>query len=264
MNKQFKSSDDFVAIIKRGLLIDSEPIDIIRSKHGKSSFVFYATQDDKTYLFKFPRTLFQSNYLIHEERITKELKSKFPYRIPEIEIRQDGGRLYAFYELIDGSNMSDVALNNAETETVCLELANILSIFSSINYKNLNVPIKSKVEVVRDFCTDFSYTPDFDTIQDIIDNDIQLIHGDFHRSNILLNSEKKVCGLLDFATVSLGSLYFDLGHMCFSMNEKFNKYFLMACENKLKVHIDRKKIKRMCAFFDDMINKHYVPFIKGE
>ena len=124
------------------------------------------------------------------------------------------------------------------------------------------MPIKSKVEVVKDFCSDFSYEPNFASIQDIIDNDIQLIHGDFHRSNILLNPDKKVCGLLDFATVSVGSLYFDLGHMCFSMDEKFSGHFLSACEERLKVHIDRNKIKRMCEFFDDMINKHYLLFIK--
>lgn len=264
MKNYFTINDEFSSIISRVLNCDVGQIEIQRSQHGKSSFVFFVYFHRESFLFKFPRTTFQAESILYEDNMARFFVDKFNFNVPLIRVYYDEEIPFSVYPLIDGTNMSDVRLSDYDISRLCNQLAEILVVFKQADFCSIKTKLKTKEQLIRDFCRDFEYSPDFTLIEDIICDDIGLIHGDFHRSNILLNKSKNISGLLDFATVSIGSIYYDLGQMCFSMNEKFNDIFVATCEQRLNLKFDRNKIKRMVEFLDNMINKNYLPFIRRQ
>lgn len=263
MALRFTAKDDFNSIIHRTLNVkNSIRISIIPAKHGKSSFVFFVKVAEGEYLFKFPRTKFQARYIAQEKTVSDYIRECVSCAIPQMQIGQIDGRSFTYYKTINGTLLSDVRLSWEDSIHLCKQLVNLLCSIWSINVCELKCDLKTKKEMILDFCADFGYTPDFRIVSDIIDDDKQLIHGDFHRSNILLDENNELKALLDFATFSRGSIYFDIGHMCFSMNEKFSRIFIAECEKQLGCELDKTKIKRVVVFLDELINKHYLPFIK--
>jgi len=140
------------------------------------------------------------------------------------------------------------------------ELAKFIVDFHSIPIESVSYNIGTKRESLELFCKDFDYSPRFDKIADLLE-ERTLIHGDYHRSNIILK-DKRLNGVLDFATVSIGSKYFDIGHMMFSMNDKFNKLFIDEYEKAADRKVNWNNIERVISFLDDMINNNYLPFIR--
>lgn len=258
----FTIDDDFNYIIE--FFNPSKDIEINKCNHGKSSFVYYVKIDNKDYIYKFPRTCFQTKFFKKEEYITNLLNNYFSVRIPHIKILKYENKELIYYDLIDGNNMSDIALNDKEYEVLCYELANFLKELYTINVETFDFPLETKKDNIENFCKDFNYKPNFSIIEDIINDNSNVIHGDFHRSNIIVDNNKHLNGILDFSTLSIGSVYFDLGHMCFSMNEQFNKLFLNICEKVLGIKIDMDKINRTIHFLDEMINKNYLPYIRSK
>ncbi len=262
MFEHFNNNDNFIHIIQSTLCSIVHVKSIVPSKHGKSSYVFFVNTANGEYLFKFPRTDFQVKNIEREKIVTDAIRQYIDCKIPDISIGSFQNKKFAYYLLINGYNMSDVVLDDYEQNVVSLQLANLIQNITKINATNINIKLKTKRELIEEFCNDFLYCPDYSNISDIIDDNDSLIHGDFHRSNILIDSHKNVCGLLDFSTFCYGSIYFDIGHMCFSMYEQFNKKFVNACEQRLGKSLEFDKIKRVINFLDDMINRHYLPYIK--
>lgn len=233
--------------------------------HGKSSDIFLVETVEKTYIFKFPKTNYQNLSFIKERFNCNLFYDLLDVKTPFINITDYKGLKCIFYEAIDGRNLSDVFFDTEEIKCLAKQLSKLLKQFNEIGCQNRKVlSLKTKKEELLEFSRDFGYVPKFNLIQDILDENETVIHGDFHRSNILVDQNKNICGLLDFATVCYGSLYFDIGHMIFSMSEPFNTYFLLECENQFKRKFDKDKIDRILIFLDDLINKHYLPYIKGD
>lgn len=238
---------------------------IQKINHGKSSDIFFVETIDKSYIFKFPKTNYQNLLLTKESFNCNLFYDLLNVKTPLINIAVSKELKCIFYEAIEGVNLSDVFLDYNEIKHLAKQLACLLKEFNEIGYQNRKkLNIKTKKEELLDFSRDFGYTPKFNLIQEILDENETVIHGDFHRSNILVDQNKNVCGLLDFATVCYGSLYFDIAHMIFSMSEPFNTYFLLECEKQFKRKFDKDKINRILIFLDDLINKHYLPYIKGD
>lgn len=260
-NVFFDVNDSFFDIIKEHLFCVGKHIKINPASHGKSSFVFFVTVHNEEYVYKFPRTSF-STFTVNKERfITNSLRSHLFCQIPNITIENHNGRPFVVYKSIKGSNMSDVTFNEAEMISLAKELAEFLIDFHSIPPESISYDIGTKRDSLDKFCRDFDYAPKFAEIENIL-KEKTLIHGDFHRSNIILDKNKKLKGVLDFATVSVGSKYFDIGHMIFSMTHRFNEIFLDEYEKISKCKIDTDKIKLVVSFLDDMINSNYLPFVR--
>lgn len=262
MNQYFTPNECENIIFKE--FFDGGPLfKIEKCGHGKSSYIFFVHKGNESFTIKFPRTKFQAKNLIYEKQMTSLLKNKFSVTIPNMRLNYYLNKIYAVYNYIDGNNMSDVTCGIKDIDKLSLQLAELIYRFSFIDVQSLSHVVKSKEKLLIKFCEDFHYTPKIEMISDIMKENVQLIHGDFHQSNILLDKGNNICGLLDFSTISIGSVYFDLGHMCFSKNRAFNDVFLGKCEETLKLKIDREKIERMEEFLDDLINKHYLPYINS-
>ena len=214
----FNRNTNFEEIIQSNSFIKRRRFCIKLDNHGKSSFVFFVKCESEEFVFKFPRTQFQAKLLIYENQILKKIKNKLTHAISDHTLFYDFmNRPYIVYSKIEGYNMADFVFSDLDYEKISLELAKEIYRVHSINSKDIEgVELYTKKELLDMFCSDFDYIPDYSHISEML-NDETLIHGDFHRHNILLNDRKEVVAILDFATFSKGSIYFDIGHMILSV-----------------------------------------------
>jgi len=261
VSQYFFSKDfDFINIIQQSQVCRGHTIGITLSGHGKSSFCYFVKVCDKEYVFKFPRTDFSANTIHYEKKVTDFVRNLVSLSLPNISIEYADNRPFAFYQALAGNNMSDVALDEAECHHLSAELVQFIKKIHSVPHAKIPFDVLSKKRSIELFCRDFNYIPSFGNVEELLEENT-LIHGDFHRSNILLDNDKKPCGILDFATFSTGSIYFDLGQMVFSMTEPFNSIFLNEYEKVTGISVNKDKLQRVVSFLDDMINGHYLPFI---
>lgn len=261
----FDSKDNFESIIlKCPLSFNKQCLNLTPLLNGKSSFGFSVLIDGVSYVFKFPRTKFQHSYLKYEKTVSQYLNKKLACRIPQIDVFLDElNRPYIVYKQIVGTDMSNLDLSHRETERLCKQLVQNLLRIHSINKNELNFSIITKKQSLLSFASDFHYEPKFSMIEDLLNED-SVIHGDFHKKNIILDDENNLSGLIDFTTFSTGSIYFDIGHFVFSTKESIWSVFLKEYQVAAQVKIDDNKLSRVIDFLDDLIKKHYLPYINAQ
>lgn len=261
----YNSNDNFEEIIYQCPIILNRRsiIDVPLSK-GKSSFSFSVRIEDAKYIFKFPRTMFQYRSLVYEKKVVHYLADKIICDIPNINIFFDVKmRPYIVYKQIEGEDMADVGLSDKEIQILCKQLVQNLLLIHSIKIEDLGFPIITKKASLIDFAAEFNYQPKFSLIEDLL-NDDSVIHGDFHRKNIILDVHKNLSGIIDFTTFSTGSIYFDIGHFVFSTKEKLGTTFLEEYQKAANIKINDNKLTRIIEFLDDLIKKHYLPYINSQ
>lgn len=265
-NKLFIKTTDFINIIESNCIIKKRQFCTESDNHGKSSFVFFVKCEDEEYVFKFPRTVFQSDLLNYEYEVLLRLNNKFDFLVSNYRVFNDNlDRPYVAYNKIKGVNMADFQFSDLELERLSFVLAKEIYKIHCLSSNDLKgLEIHTKRNLLDNFCKDFNYTPDYSLISDLLDEDT-FIHGDFHRHNILLNNNKEFVAILDFATFSKGSIYFDLGHMILSVKSPlFREKFIENYEKISRKKINIDKLERVMKFIYTLINENYLLYINNK
>lgn len=265
-NKLFSKMTDFINIIKSNYLINNHQFCTESDNHGKSSFVFFVKCDNEEFVFKFPRTVFQSNLLKYEYEVLHRLNNKFDFLVSDYRVFNDNlDRPYVAYSKVNGFNMADFQFSDLELERLSFVLAKEIYKIHSLTTNDLNgLEIHTKKNLLDSFCEDFNYIPDYSLISDLLEENT-FIHGDFHRHNILLNNNKEFVAILDFATFSKGSIYFDLGHMILSVKSPhFRVKFIENYEKISRKKINIDKLERVIKFIYTLINENYLVYINNK
>ncbi|MDE6059083.1 MAG: aminoglycoside phosphotransferase family protein [Clostridia bacterium] len=264
-NLIYNLKDDFEKIIAQcPIIINSRFLNAIPLNNGKSSFCFSVQTDNAKYIFKFPRTIFQYRSVEYEKSVVSSLYKRIICEIPKINVYVDGDmRPYIVYEQIEGEDMADTKLTEDEARNLCRQLVQNLIRIHSLKQEDLNFPLITKKQSLINFSAEFNYQPKFDLIEDVLAEN-SVIHGDFHRKNIILDTHKKLSGIIDFTTFSTGSIYFDIGHFVFSTKEGLGTIFLDEYQRVTNMKIDEDKLTRVIDFLYDLIKKNYLPFINSQ
>lgn len=264
-NFTYNSKDDLQKIIKQCPLISkSGYITVAPLNNGKSSFCFRVQTEATNYIFKFPRTMFQYRGVEYEKDVVHFLYDRMKCEITQINIFFDSNmRPYIVYKQIGGEDMADVRLSYEETRILCHQLVQSLLCIHSIKIDELSFPIITKKQSLTNFAAEFKYCPKFSLIEDMLTEN-SVIHGDFHRKNIILDIHKNLSGIIDFTTFSTGSIYFDIGHFVFSTKDVLGTMFLEEYQRAANIKIDENKLTRIIDFLNDLIKKNYLPFINSQ
>ena len=246
------------------IVINSRFIKAVPLNNGKSSFCFSVKTEVANYIFKFPRTVFQYRGVNYEKEVVRFLCDRIDCEIPEINIFADTNkRPYIVYKQIEGEDMADVNLSNEEVRILCRQLVKNLICIHSIKLEELSFPIITKKQSLTNFAAEFNYCPKFNLIEDMLAENT-VIHGDFHRKNIILSAHNNLSGIIDFTTFSAGSIYFDIGHFVFSAKYELGTVFLEEYQNAANIKINENKLTRIIDFLDDLIKKNYLPYINSQ
>lgn len=263
----FTENEDLYGIISKKINNIDKNFSIISS--GWTNIVVDVISNNENFIIKLPRDQFWSDCIEKDAIISNFISKNFSnFKTANAKIFYDDNRPFIVYKKIEGITLTEVfsSLTKEELEKIAKNIANIFYQLHSISIDKLPDVAKNKF---YDFITqlpkinekeyDFSL---FDGILEDEKNEKQVfIHGDLNIGNILLDDDKNIKAIIDYAFSGISDIYTDLARIFCRTSEKFLDIILKEYEKIANIQLNMQKIenrKKMWAY----IESEYMKFMK--
>lgn len=188
-------------------------------------------------------------------KLRNEIKVPEIYRLDNHEIIEN--REFVIYRRLDGQSLSSyIRKGNIIEENFVRQVANIMAIihknkYDKVGFLDDNLQIKSFTPPLSEWYRMFmgknaqirlgekiknqiyKIVDENEDILKALDNDPRMVHGDFQGTNILIDNEGNLSGILDWEFCMAGHPLADIGQF-FRYDEYFNNYLINAFEDEYK------------------------------
>lgn len=263
----FTENEDLYGIISKKINNIDKNFSIISS--GWTNIVVDVISNNENFIIKLPRDQFWSDCIEKDAIISNFISKNFSnFKTANAKIFYDDNRPFIVYKKIEGITLTEVfsSLTKEELEKIAKNIANIFYQLHSISIDKLPDVAKNKF---YDFITqlpkinekeyDFSL---FDGMLEDENNEKQVfIHGDLNIGNILLDDDKNIKAIIDYAFSGISDIYTDLARIFCRTSEKFLDIILKEYEKIANIQLNMQKIenrKKMWAY----IESEYMKFMK--
>lgn len=264
----FTENEDLYGIVSKKINNIDKNFSIISS--GWTNIVVDVISNNENFIIKLPRDQFWSDCIEKDAIISNFISKNFnDFKTANAEIFYDNNRPFIAYKKIEGITLTEVfsSLTEEELEKIAKNIANIFYQLHSISIDKLPDVAKNKF---YDFITklpkineeeyDFSL---FDGMLEDEKNEKQVfIHGDLNIGNILLDDDKNIKAIIDYAFSGISDIYTDLARIFCRTSEKFLDIILKEYEKITNIKLNMQKIenrKKMWAY----IESEYMKFMKA-
>lgn len=264
MNSFFTIKDDFEEIIK----CDIGDFDSIRQiSTGWTNFVFRITKNSSNYIYRFPRNNFFSSVLEKEVIFTNFIQEKISFKIPYLHLLFNNNRPFSRHEEIPGKNMQEIypSLTKDDKEKIAGQVSNFIYELQNIDISTLNVTLPTTSCFLKELSKVDNQEYDMSKLNPLINLEKEkliLSHADLNPGNILLDEHHNVCGILDFAFVSLTSELNDVARLIGRLPQDFYPIMLKQYNNRFKTKIDNSKIDDLIGVWNH-VEYHYMIYMKN-
>ena len=194
---------------------------ILNTKHiltGWTNIVIEVKTNDGSYFFRFPRNPFWSKMIIKDAAVCNFVDGKTSFYTPQMKLYYDSNnRPFSVHEKIEGYTLGDriYHLSHTALTGAAYDVAKFIKELSGIDLRN--APDKVKYPL-----SDFLHELDYEHYDHHIDTDHayikkteqqKLVHGDLNLGNVLLDSNDKVVGIIDFCFAGTGNPQMDAARM---------------------------------------------------
>lgn len=223
MEKNYFSLDeDFDNIIKNSL--ESKNIDkIIPVSTGWTNIVFEAKANDGDYFFRFPRDDFWTRTIEKDYEFSNFINGKTYFNTVKLDLKRDKQRPFSIHKKIQGETLADkmYSLSESEVKTVAKEISEFMYQLHTTKFEKNEIFKTDKIGLnLVDFLDELinmhisEENKKFWKYKEFIQKDNTcLVHGDLNSSNILLDEENHVSGVIDFGFAGFGNKYFDIARI---------------------------------------------------
>ena len=217
MAKFFTTKDPLDEIIAE-TMPDKE---IRETKHiltGWTNIVIEVTTDEGAYFFRFPRNPFWSRMIVKDAAVCNFVDGKTSFYTPQMRLCYDAKkRPFSVHQKIEGYTLGDRIYHLSHTALLgaAYDTAKFIKELSGIDLRE--APAKVKYPLSK-----FLHELDYEHYEQHIDADHEyiketegkkLVHGDLNLGNILLDSNDKVIGVIDFCFAGTGNPNMDVARM---------------------------------------------------
>lgn len=264
MNNFFTTKDDFSKIIK-SVLKNVTSIEQIST--GWTNFVYRVKSNNSHYIFRFPRNNFFSNALIKEAIFSQYIQGKLTYKTTNLTIHYDKDRPFSIHEEIKGKTMTDLydKLTHEHKKNIAREVSKFIYEIQHLPISYLNLDL----ETTSSFLTRLSKVDDqkydltkLNPLINLEKDQLVLSHADLNPGNILLDENYKVCGILDFAFVSLTHPLNDVARLIGRLPKDFYDIMIKEYNDIHNITIDTKDIDNIIKVWNH-VEYHYMIYMKN-
>ena len=221
------------------------------------------------YIFRFPRNQFFADAMIKDCAVCAFLGDKISLPLPRMSLMMDSNRPFSCHPKIKGETLDKLLpnLTTGEKEEIAKDLAQFLSELQSIPLENVPSIMKKKL---NSFLLDLAqvhqgqYDTQRHTLWAEVENNasqLYLSHGDFHPGNILIGSNDKVVGIIDFAFTTVSDRHADLGRFACRSEPEMTHLLVEAYQRRSKQPCQPDKIKQMADLFH-YVDTQYVKYMQ--
>lgn len=265
-SKFFTENEDLNEIIFSS--INNCNKDIKKISSGWTNIVFDIISNNEHYIVKFPRDQFWSNCIEKDALISNFVNSSIGINSAKINIHYNNNRPFLLYKKIDGDVLTEKIkiLDKDEIKNITQDLAKIFYKFHSFDVKKLPDIAQNKF---YDFITNipklnedsYDYSLFNQMKNDEKDEKKVFIHGDLNIGNVLLDKNKRVLAIIDYAFAGIGDIYTDLSRMSCRTNDYFFELLLEEYEKISNIKLNREKIENRKILWK-YIEDEYMKFMK--
>lgn len=221
---------------------------VLATKHiltGWTNIVIEVKTNQGSYFFRFPRNPFWSRMIEKDAAVCNFVEDKTSFYTPQMQLCRDAaGRPFSVHKKIEGYSLGDriYHLSHTALTGVAYDTAKFIKELSDIDLRE--APDKVKYPLSR-----FLHELDYEHYDKHIDEDHEyikategskLVHGDLNLGNILLDSNDKMIGVIDFCFAGTGNRNMDVARMVSRPTPaEFEDVFLAQFDN------DRDEVDRM-------------------
>ncbi|MBR2994151.1 aminoglycoside phosphotransferase family protein [Candidatus Saccharibacteria bacterium] len=239
---------------------------IIKTQHiltGWTNIVIEVTTDVGAYFFRFPRNPFWSKMIVKDAAVCNFVDGKTSFYTPQMTLYYDEkNRPYSVHEKIEGYTLGDriYHLSHTTLTNAAYDVAKFIKELSNINLSN--APEKAKYPLSK-----FLHELDYEHYAKHIDDDHKfiketemdnLVHGDLNLGNILLDTNDKVIGIIDFCFAGTGNPNMDVARMVSRpAPEEFEKTFLSCFDDLDEIERMRKAWKNIDNGYAEHIRANF-------
>ena len=239
---------------------------IKETKHiltGWTNIVIEVTTDKGSYFFRFPRNPFWSRMIIKDAAVCNFVDGKTSFYTPQMKLCYDTkGRPFSVHQKIEGYTLGDriYHLSHTALTGVAYDTAKFIKELSGIDLRN--APAKVKYPLSR-----FLHELDYEHYNNHIDadhqyiketEDVKLVHGDLNLGNILLDSNDKMIGVIDFCFAGTGNPNMDVARMVSRpVPAEFENEFLAQFDDMEEVGRMRAAWKNIDNGYAEHIRAHF-------
>lgn len=268
MSTYFKADENFDQIIQDNLQ-DKRINDITRITTGWTNIVYEVETDEGNYFFRFPRDDFWARTIIKDYEFGKYIYKKTNFNTIQLSISYDKNRPFSIHKKIEGIPLAE-KMNNltpTEIEEVSKEIADFMYQLHSMEYDNNNIFKTDNIGLkLTDFLDELlkkhvsKEDIKFWSISDNNENSC-LVHGDLNSSNIILDENNHVSGIIDFGFGGFGNKYDDIARIIGRCPESFKESII---KNYEKYSNSKLNINRLNQDIDKWsnIDKSYINYMK--
>lgn len=268
----FTLDENFNNIIKNSL--NSKNInEIIPVSTGWTNIVFEAKADDGEYFFRFPRDDFWTRTIEKDYEFSNFINGKTYFKTVKLDLQKDNNRPFSIHKKINGETLADKISNGMtkqEIEDVAKEISRFMYELHSTKFE--------KDEI---FKTDKIGLNLVDFLDELINKHIAeddkkfwkykefskkenscLVHGDLNTSNILLDENNHLSGVIDFGFAGFGNKYYDIARILSrSYPEGFKEEIIKSYEEISKERLDLNILETEIKLWND-IDNGYIKYMR--
>jgi len=230
---------------------------------GWTNIVIEVTTDAGAYFFRFPRNPFWSKMIVKDAAVCNFVDGKTSYYTPQMKLYYDAkGRPFSVHQKIEGYTLGDriYHLSHTALTGVAYDVAKFIKELSGID-------LQGAPEKVKYPLSDFLHELDYEHYDRHIDNDHEfirkteqdkLVHGDLNLGNILLDSNDKMIGVIDFCFAGTGNPNMDVARIVSRPAPKeFEKAFLAHFDDADEIMRMRKAWNNIDNGYAEHIRAHF-------
>ena len=267
----FEPEENFSNMIEQALPGQKiENLNLITT--GWTNIVYEAETQTGDYFFRFPRDEFWTRTIVKDCEFSKYINGKTSFQTVQLEELSYNKRPFIIHRKIEGVPLAEKIddMTPEELSQVSKEIAKFMYELHNVKYEKNDV-----------FKTDNIGLNLVDFLNELIEKHIHeenkkfwkydefikkentcLVHGDLNLSNILIDENNHITGVIDFGFAGFGNKYFDIARVLSrncpaTFKEKVIKNYEQLSNSKLDANILDTEIKLWKE-----IDSNYIKYMK--
>jgi len=261
--RYFTINDNFRKIIEDKL---GEVVEMNQISTGWTNFVFDVKTNNGSYIFRFPRNNFFSSVLVKEAAFSAFLQGKTSIPTSYISLGYNNNRPYTCHKKIKGKSLTSVyhTLTDDDKKRIADQVSDFIFDMQQVDLNEIpiNLPTTSEflseLSRVDDAYYDFSR---HDNLVNLEKQDMVLNHADLNPGNILIDENKNVCAIIDFAFVSRSSKINDVSRLIGRLPKDFHQIMLDSYNKRFSSNVSMSEIKSLISVWD-YVEEHYINYMR--
>lgn len=271
VKKFFVPEENFNMMIKQALHgQEIETLNLIST--GWTNIVYEAQTKNGSYFFRFPRDEFWTRTIVKDCEFSKYIDGKTSFRTVKLQELNDNQRPFSIHQKIEGVPLAEKidSMTPEELSQVSKEIAKFMYELHNVKYNKSDI-----------FKTDDIGLNLVDFLNELIDKHLAendkkfwnykefrqkenscLVHGDLNLSNILIDENNHITGVIDFGFAGFGNKYFDIARIL-SRNcpGNFKEDVIRNYEELSNIKLDYDVLDNEIALWKD-IDGGYIEYMR--